>query len=142
MFSNKRWFDQNLGRIGFILFSCGAVLLALGIINVAIETVAGIDLSNQTSLGWLQRLLLVGRLYYGLGSTLSWIGALFYCLGRLLESGFVTIIGFERTPPSKLLVKGPDENHVVWIGNPYDSALDAELAAQALAKRLGTANSN
>jgi hypothetical protein len=89
--------------------------------------------------GFLRALLYVATIHYNLGSTMVWVGAILYGIGRIFESGFVTLVGFERTPPSKLIVRGPDENNVVWIGNPYHNIVDAEAAARAFSDRLGSA---
>jgi len=133
--------DRNLSRVGLIMFGVGVFLLALGIIAVFVELVTG---SQQWQFGpgpwgYLKSVLYVARFDYGLGTILTPIGAAFYCLGRFLEVGIVTIVGFERTPPSELIVKGPDDQNIVWIGKPYKNAVDAELARQAFSQRIGKA---
>ncbi|HEY3918123.1 MAG TPA: hypothetical protein VGL83_10035 [Stellaceae bacterium] len=141
MLPHKRWLDDNLGKIGFVLFAFGSILLVLGMAGIVLQMVMrypGFVASGNSVSDWSQTLMMIASLHYGFGTTLTVIGVAFYCLGRLIENSFVTIVGFERTPPSKLLVKGPDENNVVWIGSPYDSPIDAQLAAQAFAARLGS----
>lgn len=142
MFEGRHWMDRNLTKIGLILFAVGVFLLTLGIIGVFVELVTG---SPQWQFGpgpwgFLKGILYVARLNYGLGTLLAPIGAVFYCLGRFLEVGLVTIVGFERTPPSELIVRGPDDQHIVWIGKPYKNAVDAELAKQAFSQRIGRAS--
>jgi hypothetical protein len=139
MFAGRHWMDRNLARVGLIMFGVGLFLLILGTIGVFVELVTG---SPQWQFGagpwgFLKEVLYVARFEYGLGALLAPIGAAFYCLGRFLEVGLVTIVGFEKTPPSELIVKGPDDQNIVWIGKPYKNAVDAELAARAFSQRIG-----
>jgi hypothetical protein len=136
---NKHWMERNLARLGFVMFAVGMVILLVGLVGVVLEELTGGTAYASGSEGqlFLRYVFSIARTLYSVGSTFSWIGALFFCLGRFLEVGLVTIVGFERTPPSELIVKGPDENNVVWIGKPYSNSFDAELAAKAFGERLG-----
>jgi hypothetical protein len=143
MLEQKRWMDRHLANIGFIMFCIGMVLLTLGTIAVLIEQVTNNTqwgFSND-AWGFFKGIVWVSSLHYGLGSALAWIGAVFYCLGRFLELSHVTIVGFGQADPSELIVKGPDKDHVVWIGKPYKNEIDAEAAANAFSARIGRADS-
>src|ERR1700722_13890 len=103
MSEGRHWMDRNLTKVGLIMFAVGIFLLALGTIGVFVELLTG---SPQWQFGpgpwgYLKGILYVARFNYGLGTLLAPIGAAFYCLGRFLEVGLVTIVGFERTPPSE-----------------------------------------
>jgi hypothetical protein len=48
----------------------------------------------------------------------------------------VTLVGFENATSTEIIVDGPDADKIVWIGRTFRSALDAQLAVDALSKRL------
>jgi hypothetical protein len=141
MLEQKRWMDRHLADIGFVMFSIGMVLLTLGTVAVLIEQVTNSPQWGFSRDAWgvFKGIVWVSSLHYGLGAALAWIGAIFYVLGRFLESSQVTIVGFGQTAPSELIMEGPDENNVVWIGKPYKNAIDAELAAKVFRERIGHA---
>ena len=110
----------------------GVVLLAVSYVcNVIFLSVLG----GQT-VGFLQGLVMTLSNSYGIASTMVWCGVPLYCVGRLLEAGPITLVGFEKIAPSQLLVKGPDEAHTVWVGRTYPSSRDAEVAAHGLRMRI------
>ena len=63
-------------------------------------------------------------------SMVLFVGAKFF------ETRTVLTVGFDTVDGSKVTVKGPDEEHVVWIGRRYDTAKEAEAVASVIADRL------
>jgi len=63
-------------------------------------------------------------------STVLFVGAKFF------ETRTVLTVGFDTVDGSKVTVKGPDDDHVVWIGRRYDTAKEAETVAAVIADRL------
>jgi hypothetical protein len=63
-------------------------------------------------------------------ATVFFVGAKFF------ETRTVMTIGFDRADGSKVAVKGPDDENVVWIGRRYDSPREAQAVASAMAERL------
>jgi hypothetical protein len=55
---------------------------------------------------------------------------------KFFETRTVLTVGFDTVDGSKVTVKGPDEEHVVWIGRRYDTAREAEAVAGVIADRL------
>ena len=137
MTSWRSRFDSRLAGIGLVLFFLGSALFIMGLIGTA-----GYSYATSTQDFSLSPLItgLVTFMssQFSTGLHLLWVGAVLYALGRLLERGFITIIGFEHTPPSQLIVKGPDEKNVVWIGKPYSNPVEAEMAAKSFSQRLGS----
>jgi len=134
MIEKTRWFDRNLGSIGAWLTIAGAALLFLSYFcNVLFSTYW-----NRQASGAVEVTVMFIGFAYNIATTMMWCGVPLYCLGRLLNAGPITLVGFERVRPSELMVKGPDENHTVWIGRSYKDAFDAEVAAKAISHRLGT----
>lgn len=65
-----------------------------------------------------------------LASVILFVGA------RIFETRSMISIGYDAADASKLAVKGPDGDHVVWIGRRYGSAYEAEVVATAFAERI------
>jgi hypothetical protein len=65
-------------------------------------------------------------------SVVLFVGAKFF------ETRTVLTVGFDTVDGSKVTVKGPDEEHVVWIGRRYDTAGEAEAVATVIADRLAS----
>jgi hypothetical protein len=57
---------------------------------------------------------------------------------KFFETRTVLTVGFDTVDGSKVTVKGPDEEHVVWIGRRYDTAKEAEAVATVIADRLAS----
>jgi hypothetical protein len=55
---------------------------------------------------------------------------------RVLETRSVLTIAFDRLDATRMQVKGPDENNVVWIGQRYASQFEADSVAAVIADRL------
>ena len=132
------WFDRQVTNVGLLLMIVGGVLFIVSLLGVIVVGIASkgnlFDPEVPKIFVFLNGYSSVA---FNSGSTALWVGAILYAIGRFLAGGLITIVGFEHTPPSKLLVKGPDEQNYVWIGKPYANAIDAELAAKAFSQRLG-----
>lgn len=63
-------------------------------------------------------------------ATIFFVGAKFF------ETRSVFTIGFDKLDADKVVLNGPDENNVVWIGHRYPTRLEAETIAIAFEERL------
>jgi hypothetical protein len=63
-------------------------------------------------------------------ATIFFVGAKFF------ETRTMLTVGFESLDKSKISVKGPDENNVVWIGQRYATPVEAQAVAEAFTERL------
>ena len=63
-------------------------------------------------------------------STVFFVGAKFF------ETRTIMTIGFDRADGSKISLKGPDDENVVWIGRRYGSPAEAQAVASAIAGRI------
>jgi hypothetical protein len=129
----RKWIDANLIATGFWLLAIGLVLTILSSVRSEFQVTyvaIGAEGTSLSPLGLTLSILseLAGPVVY---SSVLLIG-----VGMLLRSWRMTLVGFEHSSPGELVVSKPDENYVVWVGKRYQSALDAELAAKALAHRL------
>ena len=65
-----------------------------------------------------------------LASVVLFVGA------RIFETRTIMSIGYDTADASKIAVKGPDDDHIVWVGRRYGSAHEAEAVAAAFSERL------
>jgi hypothetical protein len=76
---------------------------------------------------------------YGLrpvAETLMSAGALIFVGGKFFETRTIFTVGFDKTDPARISMKGPDDDNIVWIGHKYGSRLEAESVAQMMQSRL------
>ena len=69
-----------------------------------------------------------------LASVLLFVGA------KIFETRTLMSIGYDTVDASKIAVKGPDDNNIVWVGRRYGSSYEAEVVATAFAERIGAAD--
>jgi hypothetical protein len=62
--------------------------------------------------------------------------AVIFVGAKFIETRTVFTIGFDKQDVSKISLKGPDADNVVWIGHRYATAMEAETVAEAFAERL------
>lgn len=62
--------------------------------------------------------------------------AIIFVGAKFFEQRTVLTIGFDKQDASKISLKGPDENNIVWIGHRYGTQMEAETVAEAFAERL------
>jgi hypothetical protein len=63
-------------------------------------------------------------------ATLFFVGAKFF------ETRTIFSVGFDKMDVSKVKMKGPDDENVVWIGYRYANRMEAEAIAAAFEERL------
>jgi hypothetical protein len=137
MFVVRRWLESNLVRLGVSLVVIGFVLTVLGILS---ELHSFNALAREPTGRWGQLIIYLyslGKISWSFGQTLIWAGVLLYCFGRFTASSFVTIVGFEQTRPSELIVRGPDADNIVWLGRHYATTTEAEAVANTFRQRFG-----
>jgi hypothetical protein len=59
-----------------------------------------------------------------------WVGS------KFIENRTIFTVGFDKLDATKMVVKGPDSENVVWIGRTYAVKAEAEAVAAALEVRL------
>ena len=67
---------------------------------------------------------------------LIYIGALLFIGAKFFETRTTFAVTFDRVDASKISVKGPDGDNVVWIGQRYGTELEAQTVAATLENRL------
>jgi hypothetical protein len=55
---------------------------------------------------------------------------------KFIEMRTVITIGFDKLDAGKVIVKGPDESNIVWLGHRYGTRFEAEAVASAIGERL------
>jgi hypothetical protein len=132
MFPNSNWLERKLPTIGLWMFFGGIALLTVGSMGETLNTVASVAANGSQSpianAFW--------RVLIGLANPLIYNGVVLYLIGRLIGAWSISIVGFEYSDGDALRVKGPDHQHMVWIGRKYDAVLDAEAATRALQRRF------
>jgi hypothetical protein len=67
---------------------------------------------------------------------LIYIGALLFIGAKFFETRTIFTVGFDNLDGTRIQLKGPDDDNVVWIGQRYTSQLEAQAVAEAIAERL------
>jgi hypothetical protein len=65
-----------------------------------------------------------------LAAVVLFVGAKFF------ETRTIMTVGFDQVDGSKIAVKGPDDDNVVWIGRRYGSPFEAQAVATTLAEQI------
>jgi len=55
---------------------------------------------------------------------------------KFFEMRTLFAVGFDKMDASKVKLKGPDDENVVWIGYRYANRMEAETVAEAFEERL------
>jgi hypothetical protein len=71
-----------------------------------------------------------------LAETLIGASAFLIIGGKFIETRTLISIGFDKLDAAKIVVKGPDEDNVVWIGHRYGTQFEAQTVATVFAERL------
>ena len=128
----RKWIDAHLVTVGMAFLLVGTILTVFNALRQAL----GVSYLDVPSDGSVSLAGLAINLMSELSGPLVFNSVSFIAIGVLLRSWRVTLVGFESTPSEQLVISGPDDDNTVWLGKQYASALDAELAANALAHRL------
>jgi hypothetical protein len=67
---------------------------------------------------------------------LIYVGAIVFIGAKFIETRTIFTVGFARQDAERVRLQGPDENNIVWIGQRYNTALEASAAAEAIKSRL------
>ena len=67
---------------------------------------------------------------------LIYVGAIVFVGGKFIETRNIITVGFDRLDAADVSLKGPDEEHVVWVGRRYRSQMEAAAVADAIKSRL------
>ena len=122
---------SNLGLRFLVLSVVMSVALSFldGVLHGRIYNDSGADPLFRMVLYWTAdfRYIFENGIY---ASMVLFVGAKFF------ETRTVLTVGFDTVDGSKVTVKGPDEEHGVWIGRRYNTAKEAEAVASVIADRL------
>lgn len=124
----RSWIDRNILMIGVVMLFAGVAATMLAAIR---HLALPINAAGEIVLFGLGV-----NMFAALASPLAYNSVLLIVAGLLLKRGERTLVGFENTPAIDLFVEGPDETRTVWLGKRFGNAFDAEVAADALARRL------
>jgi hypothetical protein len=67
---------------------------------------------------------------------LIYLAAILFVGAKFFEGRTILTVGFDKLDKDKMIVKGPDDENVVWVGHRYGSKLEAQAIAEALDSRL------
>jgi hypothetical protein len=67
---------------------------------------------------------------------LMYVGALIFVGGKFFETRTIFTVGFDKTDAARIVMKGPSDDNIVWIGHKYGSRLEAESVAAMIESRL------
>ncbi len=67
---------------------------------------------------------------------LMYVGAIVFVGAKFIETRTIFTVGFSKLDAGRVQLSGPDEDNIVWIGQRYDTALEAETVAAAIRARL------
>lgn len=65
-----------------------------------------------------------------LAATIFVVGA------RFVETRSILTIGFDRLDAGRMVLKGPDQENIVWVGHRYSTPFEAEAVASVIGERL------
>ena len=129
--------------------SWSAVGLSLAIWSTIIAVALGLadgvfhgPLSMRYAVGNMQNVALISMFStwaYDLRQTfdgLIYIGALLFIGAKFFETRTTFAVTFDRVDASKMSVKGPDADNIVWVGHRYGTPLEAQSVATTLENRL------
>jgi hypothetical protein len=67
---------------------------------------------------------------------LMYVGAIVFIGAKFIETRTIFTVGFAKLDSGRVQLKGPDGDNIVWIGQRYDSAVEAATVAEAIKSRL------
>jgi hypothetical protein len=113
------------------------ISLALSIILSALDGVVRVMVKSDP---WTPQLIQMAVFWISdfryLSEQVLLVAAILFVGAKFFETRTVLMLGFDRDDASKITLKGPDDENIVWIGRRYDSVLEAEAAAAAAARKL------
>jgi hypothetical protein len=122
----RRWIDAHLVGLGVAMLTASATLAAL------LATYQEVwPRTSAPSSTFIVSFVLATQL----SRVLIYLGGFLIGVGILLRNWQVVIVGFENSDLKELIVDGPDDNNIVWLGKRYSNAFEAEAAFGALEKR-------
>jgi len=119
--------------LNIFLFALGAAILM--VVLDAFFQVWRPDRESDAYRTYLIAYTIVSDLRYVL-EQLMVCGAILFAAGKFLDMRTTVTVGFDRLDAARMSVKGPDETNTVWIGQRFDTRVEAEAIAGAMEKRL------
>jgi hypothetical protein len=126
--------EEQWSRIGLrVILVSVAVVVMLSILDGVMSGPLGISRRDLSSAAmWLTWVTDFRYMF----ENLMYVGAIVFVGGKFIETRNVFTIGFDRLDTDKVRMKGPDADHVVWIGHRYPNAMEATTVAEAIQSRL------
>ena len=96
----------------------------------------GFVYDNMTSrAGWMVLATLCSDLRI-LSDQFIFVGAILFIGAKFFEAHASFTIGFNKMDAASVIMKGPDDENIVWIGHRYGTRMEAETVAVAIENRL------
>jgi len=64
------------------------------------------------------------------------VGAILFVGAKFFETHTSFSVGFDKMDAARVIMKGPDDDNIVWIGHRYGSRMEAEAVACTIESRL------
>lgn len=132
----KQWSDRALT---VLLISIGmAIGLSIldGILKGPVET-GEISIGSSERAHAIYAMIMVWVVDFRyLAEQAVYAATIFFVGAKFLEMRTLFTVGFDKMDASKVRLKGPDEENIVWIGYRYANRIEAEAIAAAFEERL------
>lgn len=126
--TNHRWSVLAL-RLGIVSVS---LTLLLGILHGILIGAGKTDFGSLRLEAWL---VWCSDFRYTF-ENLMYVSAVLFVGAKFFEARTLFTVGFDNNDLANVRIKGPDEEHIVWIGHRYANAIEAQTVADAFAERL------
>ena len=126
--------QEQWSKIGLrtCLGSVAAVVL-LSLLDGILRGALAISMRDYTSAAMWATWVYDFRMMF---ENLMYVGAIVFVGAKFIETRTIFTVGFAKLDSGRVQLKGPDDDHTVWIGQRYDGAIEAAAVAEAIQARL------
>ncbi len=128
--TERKWSDVGLGALAFSVVAVIFLAIVDGLIKrFTMNHAGGMTPDFVMFATWVLdfRYIFEQGVY---AATVFFIGA------KFLETRTLLTIGFDKLDGSRVVLKAPGDDNVVWIGHRYGTKLEADAVSATLAERL------
>jgi len=128
-----RWSERGLRFLVLSIVMCVLLSVLDGVVHgLSRDDLAG-NAFLRMSVYWISdfRYVFENGIF---ASVVLFVGA------KIFETRTLMSIGYDTVDATKVAVKGPDDENIVWIGRRYGSSYEAEVVAAAFAERIAAAD--
>lgn len=116
------------------------VLIGTIIASVVLAILDGIlkgELYNSTGTRGVLEMLAIWVVDFRYVAEQGILAATIFVVGaRFIETRSILTIGFDRLDAARMVLKGPDQENIVWVGHRYGTPFEAEAVASVIGERL------